>query len=115
MCKHAEDDCNEPKYSMPLEYMEKIVSECKELEIPSINIGSGTECTLHPQFKEIALKIKDSGAIDKFFLTNGTTLTDDMTIYEAWHSPKMQKLRKGFVTGELMPHCRECLLSIYGV
>lgn len=75
MCKHGED-ANIERKSMPVAMVRKIVEECKEMKVPSINIGTGTECTLHPQFKEIALMIKESGAIDKFFLTNGSTLTD---------------------------------------
>lgn len=78
MCKHATDYSNIKHESMPMEMFEKIMKECKELKIPSINIGTGTECTLHPQFDKIINKVKESGAIDKFFLTNGTTLSNNM-------------------------------------
>jgi len=78
MCKHAEDTKDTERKSMSMDIFEKVINECGELQVPSINIGSGTECTLHPQFKKIALETKNSGAIDKFFLTNGSTLTDEV-------------------------------------
>lgn len=78
MCKHADDGQNIVRESMPMPVFEKIIRECRVLGIPSINIGSGTECTLHPRFKDIVLMVKESGAIDKFFLTNGSTLSENM-------------------------------------
>lgn len=79
MCKHANDDnIKANRRSMPMDIFYKIMDETKDLKIPSINIGTGTECTLHPNFKEIALNVKKTGAIDKFFLTNGSTLSDEM-------------------------------------
>ena len=78
MCKHADDHPAAERRSMPMAVFEKIMNECCELRIPSINIGSGTECTLHPQFDKIIQKVKESGAIDKFFLTNGSTLSEKM-------------------------------------
>ena len=77
MCKHANDE-NVVHESIDFEVVKNLILQCKQLRIPSINIGSGTECTLHPKFREIALMIKETGAIDKFFLTNGTTLTDQI-------------------------------------
>lgn len=78
MCKHAEDDWHAERHSMPMHVFDKIIEECSTLGIPSINIGTGTECTLHPKFQDIILRVKDSGAIDKFFLTNGSTLSNKM-------------------------------------
>ena len=78
MCKHGNDEQEQEKLSMPMEIYEKIVDECRRLKVPSINIGTGTECTLHPRFEEIALRLKETGAIDKFFLTNGSTLDQHM-------------------------------------
>lgn len=78
MCKHAEDNRDIKHESMSIEIFDKIIEECHSLEIPSINIGTGTECTLHPKFNDIMVKVKESGAIDKFFLTNGTTLSEKM-------------------------------------
>lgn len=78
MCKHSDDAIDLPRKSMDMSIIKKVCAEMKELGIPSVNIGSGTECTLHPHFREIALMIKETGAIDKFFLTNGTTLTEKM-------------------------------------
>ncbi|EOS35246.1 radical SAM additional 4Fe4S-binding SPASM domain-containing protein [Lachnospiraceae bacterium M18-1] len=78
MCKHADDNQSMERESMSIEVFDKIIRECRDLDIPSINIGTGTECTLHPKFNEIVEKVKYSGAIDKFFLTNGTTLSENM-------------------------------------
>ncbi|MDD7333712.1 MAG: radical SAM protein [Lachnospiraceae bacterium] len=74
MCKHAEDSSEMERKSMPIEMYEEIIKQCKEMGVPSINIGTGTECTLHPQIDRIMTDVKKSGAIDKFFLTNGSTL-----------------------------------------
>lgn len=78
MCKHAADNKDMKRESMSMDIFDKIIKECSDMSIPSINIGTGTECTLHPKFDEIVVKVKNSGAIDKFFLTNGTTLSDKM-------------------------------------
>lgn len=76
MCKHAQDGAEIERKSMPVELFRRIVGELKEYEVPAINIGYGTECSLHPNFDAIISEVKESGCIDKFFLTNGTTLTE---------------------------------------
>lgn len=78
MCKHAEDSSKIERKSMPLEMFESIIKQCSELGVPSINIGTGTECTLHPNIDRIISDVKKTGAIDKFFLTNGSTLNDKL-------------------------------------
>lgn len=85
MCKHAEDSGKTEHKSMPIEMYENIIKQCNEMGVPSINIGTGTECTLHPDIDKIMADLKKSGAIDKFFLTNGSTLSDKLIdqIFEA--------------------------------
>lgn len=80
MCKHALDSDVEKK-SMDIRLFNKIIEECIQLGVPSINIGTATECTLHPNFKDICYKLGTSNIIDKFFLTNGSTLSDEMIDY----------------------------------
>lgn len=78
MCKHSEDNLNMERKSMPIEMFHKVIEQCNEMSIPSINIGTGTECTLHPDIEKIMQIMSQSNAIDKFFLTNGTTLNQKM-------------------------------------
>lgn len=59
--------------------IDKIVKESKELGIPSILVGASTECLINPNIKNILRKIKESGAIDLFLLTNGYCLDDEIS------------------------------------
>lgn len=61
------------------EVINKIVNEVKQMEVPSILVGAAAESLINPHIKEILLKIKETGAMDKFVITNGTKLTTEMS------------------------------------
>jgi len=78
MCYHSYKTDHEYK-NMPLEMVEKIAEQVKEFQIPAIEIGSGSECLLHPEIKQVLNILKKSEAIDFFVVTNGHKLTEEIS------------------------------------
>lgn len=78
MCYHSVDSREKVVSNVPLDTINEIARQCKELEIPSIEIGSGGECTLHPNIKELLGILKTANAMDYIFITNGTLLNEDL-------------------------------------
>lgn len=70
---------NKPREYMPLEMVDQIVSEAKELQIASIWLGSYTESLLHPQIIEVLEKFAEIGAPDYWLATNGTLLSEEIS------------------------------------
>lgn len=66
------------KQYMPLEMVDEIVRQCKELDIASFWLGSFTEGLLHPDILYIIRKCGEVHALDYWFTTNGTLLTEDI-------------------------------------
>ena len=66
------------KIDIPMELVDSIASQCRELGIPSVFVGAEAECLLNPNIKEILKKLKDSGAMDCFLITNAYCLTEEM-------------------------------------
>lgn len=80
MCaRHFDKNMNNKHINMPLELVDKIVSQCKEFRPPAILIGQDSECLLHPEIKEIVSRIKSIDPVDFFFITNGTLLDKAMS------------------------------------
>ncbi|MDE2524637.1 MAG: radical SAM protein [Methanocorpusculum sp.] len=79
MCPHSADSHNTtPKEDISMDIIDKIVDECRNMHVPSILVGGGSECLINPRIKEILQKIKSIGALDNFLITNGLKLTDDI-------------------------------------
>lgn len=66
------------KQYMPLGMVDEIVRQCKELNIASFWLGSFTEGLLHPDILYIIRKCGEVHALDYWFTTNGTLLTEDI-------------------------------------
>lgn len=66
------------RYYMPLEMVDEIVEQCKELKISSLWLGSFTEGLLHPGIIYIIRKCGEVKALDYWFTTNGTLLTKEI-------------------------------------
>ncbi len=66
------------KQYMPLGMVDEIVRQCKELDIASFWLGSFTEGLLHPDILYIIRKCGEVHALDYWFTTNGTLLTEDI-------------------------------------
>lgn len=78
MCYHSITSEKVVKHNVSLETIKEIIKQCKELGIPSVEMGSGAECTLHPEIKEILKIFKTSGGMDHILITNGTLLTEEL-------------------------------------
>lgn len=63
---------------MPLEMVDQIVKEAKELQVASIWLGSYTESLLHPHIIEVLEKFAEVGALDYWLATNGTLLNEEI-------------------------------------
>lgn len=66
------------KQYMPLEMVDEIVRQCKEMKISSFWLGSFTEGLLHPDILYIIKKCGEVHALDYWFTTNGTLLNEDI-------------------------------------
>ncbi len=66
------------KHYMPLEMVDDIVEQCKELNIASFWLGSFTEGLLHPDIVKVIEKCGTVNALDYWFTTNGTMLTEEV-------------------------------------
>ena len=66
------------KQYMPFEMVEEIVKQCQDMNIMSLWVGSFTEATLHPEIVKIIRKCGEVGAMDYWFTTNGTMLTEEV-------------------------------------
>lgn len=69
---------NNTREYMPLEMIDQIVKEAKELQIASIWLGSYTESLLHPHIIEVLEKFAEVGALDYWLATNGTLLNEEI-------------------------------------
>lgn len=78
MCYHAVNSKKRVVNNISLEKIEELARQCKELKIPSIEIGSGAECTLHPNIKELLKILKTANAMDYILITNGTLLNEEL-------------------------------------
>lgn len=79
MCPHSMDFFTRPAGKMSMDIIDKIVEQCKQLKIPSILLGASTECLTHPDIKEILQKLKSTGVLELFLLTNGVKLTEEIS------------------------------------
>lgn len=66
------------RFHMPLDLVQKLSDQCRELQVDSIWLGSFTEALLHPQIREVLQIFGQAGAQDLWFTTNGTLLTTDI-------------------------------------
>ena len=66
------------KKYMPIEMVDEIVEQCKELHISSFWLGSFTEGLLHPDILYIIKKCGEVQALDYWFTTNGTLLNEEI-------------------------------------
>lgn len=67
------------KINMPMEIVDRIVSQCKELNVSSIWLGSFSEALLHPEIKTIIKKFGELEPLDFWLTTNGTLLSRDIS------------------------------------
>jgi radical SAM protein with 4Fe4S-binding SPASM domain len=74
--KHFNMGRNNKNISMSL--IQKLIDECNTLEIPSINIGGFTECTINPHIMEILAMVKGPHLLDRFLFTNGSMLSQEL-------------------------------------
>lgn len=63
---------------MSLELVDEIVEQCKDMHISSFWLGSFTEGLLHPDILYIIKKCGEVNALDYWFTTNGTLLSEDI-------------------------------------
>lgn len=78
-CKMCEKNYyTKAKKNISSEVINKLVDECKEIQLPSIAVGAAAEAFMMPNIREILMKVKEIGAIDNFLFTNGTKLNHDM-------------------------------------
>lgn len=68
-----------PDSHMPLAVIDKIVKDAKELKVPSIFIGYGSECLMHPEIKTVINNFSNVGAMDYWIISNGTLLTPSIS------------------------------------
>ena len=79
-CKMCEKNFyTKDKIDISDEVINKLVKECKEIQLPSILVGAAAEALLSPKIKPILKKIKEINAMDNFIITNGTMLTKEMS------------------------------------
>ena len=52
----------------------RILDECFEHNIPSINIGGSGECMMHPDFERVCAAIMERGVMELRVISNGTLL-----------------------------------------
>ncbi|MCL2202484.1 MAG: radical SAM protein [Defluviitaleaceae bacterium] len=64
---------------MKMEIVDKIVCEAKALKVPSIFLGAGSECLLHPEITLILKKFAEVGAMDYWMISNGSLLTHEIS------------------------------------
>lgn len=80
MCARAYDNSYNNKHeNMSLALVDKIVEQCKGFKLPALLVGQDSECLLCPDIKEIVRRLRQIGAVDFFFITNGTLLTEEMS------------------------------------
>lgn len=79
MCYRAKSHLKYEKKYMSMDLLDKILSEVKELSVPSLLIGTNAECLIHPQIELIIEKVKSAGVIDFIVITNGIKLTKDIS------------------------------------
>lgn len=70
---------NPPKHDMPMEIVDTIVQQAKELECPSIWLGAFTEPTIHPDIISILRIIATYEPLDYWMTTNGVCLTEELS------------------------------------
>lgn len=79
MClRNYDESLSRVHENMSLDLLDKIVKQCRDMQLPSILIGDSAECLLHPQIKEVISKITQINAVDVFIITNGILLTEEI-------------------------------------
>ena len=63
---------------MPLELIQKIADEARQMGVCSFVIGTGCESMLHPQIADALKILFSANALDYRLLTNGSLLTDEI-------------------------------------
>ena len=82
MCLHSFDIRTEKETkSIDLDTAKKLFVQTKELNIPSINIGAFTECTINKNIKSILKIASETGTMDRFLFTNGSMLCQNFCDY----------------------------------
>ena len=66
------------KVDISSEVVDRIVQQCQEYHIPSILVGAGAESLINPNIKEILQKVKSIDNLDRFLITNGYNLDEEM-------------------------------------
>lgn len=67
---------NKTREFMPLELVNQIAKEAKELHIESLWLGAYSECLLHPNISEVIEKFAETAPLDYWLATNGMLLTE---------------------------------------
>jgi len=62
-----------------LEEIRNVMNESEKYGLPSVNIGGGGECMLHPEFLEIVKVILGYGVMELRVVSNGTKLTKEIS------------------------------------
>ena len=79
MCIKSIDANANGNSNMPLDMVEKLIKDCKDINMPSFFVGGGTECLINPDIRNVLdMIIKDGGAIDNVLITNGYELNQEM-------------------------------------
>lgn len=57
----------------------RVMDECYEHKLPSVNIGGSGECMMHPSFIQICIEIMKRGILELRVTSNGSLLTTDIS------------------------------------
>lgn len=77
-CTYRQETRKRVKQELSYSVISRIADEAKEMAIPSIALGMGSEVTMHPDFKKFVLKLNDA-TTDLWFYTNGINLSEDLS------------------------------------
>ena len=67
------------KKYLDTDIIKKILDECKNYEVPSVNIGGSGECTLHPDFIDICDAVMRIDPCEFRIITNGLRLKGQLS------------------------------------
>ena len=85
----------------------RVLDECHEHGLPSVNIGGNGECMMHPDFTRICSAIMERDVLELRIISNGTLLSDEI-------SEKLIDLQVHFISISLDAATRDTYGAIRG-
>ncbi|MFA5317866.1 MAG: radical SAM protein [Patescibacteria group bacterium] len=76
MC--LENQHTQPKSQLSLDDIKRILDESQKNNMPSIELGLGSEVMMYKDIQEVVMLVKKAGILDVFFSTNGILLNDEI-------------------------------------